>query len=423
MKTSDTLRAKRADLLDRMTALSEKAEREARLFTPDEERAFDAARAEVADIDAKLERTLAAEALVRDGARHPVGRVAIDSEGNQRRILAPQERLFDRYAERVHPEFAEQASLGAAIRGLVTGQWGGRDLLQRALSEGSSTAGGVTVPNVLSALWLDMVRAQSVMTAAGTGVLTMPNGNMTIAGLASDPVPTSKKENTPFPDSNPTFRPVTMKAKTYGVVVTSSVELLSDSPNAEAMVEASLVGAMAGTFDTAAIAGDGSTAANLDNVLGVLSYGGIPETATVGTPADYDAWLDAMAAMDALNFTARTVIDNPATTNFLRKLPTGLTGDKTKLAMPVDYAALQRLKSAHVPAGNSVVGDFSRGTYGIAETLTIEATRQGGSNFQNYSVGIRAVLRFDWVPLYVNGFHRMKGITTVAGAAAMKRAA
>lgn len=410
MKLSDKLRAERAEKLAKMTAIAEGAK--GKELSGDDAAAFDTLDNEIRSLDERIVRETKREEATRSADPVAAPRAIIDSDGNQRDILAPAAKLFDRWKERAHPELVAQASLGAAIRGLATGKWGGRDLLQRALNTGSGAAGGFAVPAMLSSMWLDLMRGQSVMMAAGTGTLPMPAGNLTIAGLATDPVPASKKENTAFVLSDPTFRAVPLKAKTYGVLVTSSVELLNDAPNAEAAIEASLVGAMAHAFDVAAIAGDGSTTGDLDNVTGLLSYVGIPETPTVGNPADYDPWLDAMAAIEAANHSPRTVLDNPATKNFLRKLVTGLTGDLTKLVAPPDYTAMQRLASTNVPAGNSIVGDFTKGVYGLTEALTLEATRQGGDSFKNYQVLIRAVMRFDYAPLYVAAFHRMKGITT-----------
>src|SRR5260370_16718784 len=65
MRLSDGLKSKRADLLDRMEALSKTAGDANRLFTDDEARAWDAAEAEVKILDKQLERQLAAEALAR----------------------------------------------------------------------------------------------------------------------------------------------------------------------------------------------------------------------------------------------------------------------------------------------------------------------------------------------------------------------
>lgn len=407
MLLSAKLLAERAEHLTKMQALVDNAT--GKELTGDDATAFDAAEAAIKALDERIARQRAVEASQRnsDPARP---RVAIDGEGNQHRILAPTERLFSRYEESAPSELIGPGTLGAALRGIAVGRWNGHAAVQRALSAGAGAAGGYTVPAVLAAQWLDMARNLSVMMTAGSGTIEMPNGNLTVAGIASDPVPTSKKENTSFPDSDPTFRAVNLKAHTYGVVVTSSAELLNDSPNAEQMIEASLLGAMALVFDAAAISGNGSTSGNLDNVRGLLNVVGLPETAAVGAPADYDPWLDAMAGVEAANHVPRTVLLNPGTNNTLRKLVTGLSGDLTKLVAPPDYAALQRLRSTNVPSTASIVGDFTKGTYGVVPGLTIEATREGSDSFKNYQVLIRAVLRFDYAPLYVGAFHRLVGI-------------
>jgi HK97 family phage major capsid protein len=68
-KQIDGLQAKRNKHLDAMTALSELSAGEDRLFTPDEQKAFDADQREVADIDAQMVRLEAAEQMLGRSAR------------------------------------------------------------------------------------------------------------------------------------------------------------------------------------------------------------------------------------------------------------------------------------------------------------------------------------------------------------------
>jgi HK97 family phage major capsid protein len=68
-KQIDSLQAKRNKHLDAMTALSELAAGENRLFTEDEQKAFDKDKAEVDDIDAQMKRLEDAEAMIAKTAR------------------------------------------------------------------------------------------------------------------------------------------------------------------------------------------------------------------------------------------------------------------------------------------------------------------------------------------------------------------
>lgn len=133
-----------------------------------------------------------------------------------------------------------------------------------------------------------------------------------------------------------------------------------------------------------------------------------------GALTDYDDYLDAMALIEGSNLTPRTVINNPANNNTLRKLVTGIAGDKTKLTAPADYAALQRLMTTSMPAANALVGDFTWAAFAMREGITIEASRvagdASGSAMVNGQVWVRAYARLDAAVLRPKAFAMLSGI-------------
>jgi HK97 family phage major capsid protein len=246
------------------------------------------------------------------------------------------------------------------------------------------------------------------MVKAGTLTLPMTANTLRVAGIQTDPVPTSRKENTAVAQSDPTFRAVDFKARSYGVIVSASLELLADSPNAETIIEQSLIGAMALTMDQAALNGDGSTAGNLDNVLGLLNVAGLT-AAPAASQNNYDDTLAMIGTIRGANHEPSVSIMQPQLATLFATLKTGIAGDQTSLVAPADVSALTRLQSTSMPAATTVMGDFTKGAIGLREMLTLEATRTGGTSFAMAQVEIRALMRFDYQPLYLSAFGKITG--------------
>ena len=136
-------------------------------------------------------------------------------------------------------DFAE-LRLGGLMRAMVTGPR--TDLERRALAEGSDSTGGVSVPDVTLARFVDALRAAMVCIQAGAQTLALTSDKNTIARTASDPVAGWRDENEGVDESAPTFEGVVMEPKSLAVLVKVSRELIEDSLNIEQALEASLRG-------------------------------------------------------------------------------------------------------------------------------------------------------------------------------------
>lgn len=400
------------DVLQRIVAAAENENRE---LTDAERGEFDTAEKAAKSLQGDIERALTTEgAALAERPASPA--VVITDKGVKVPILKTGDRLAARFDDRAEfrdllAEGGGAGGFGAAIKGIVTGDWGGRSVLQRALSEGSLGGGGYTVPAPLAARWLDMLRSRSVVIESGiAGVIPMEAETLRIAALASDPVVTSRKENTAINASDPTFSPVDLKAKSYGVLVTSSAELLADSPNAEIMIEAALLGAMRQAFDAACLNGDGSVAGNLANVLGILQWPGIGD---IPYATGWDAIVDAMAEIWGDNLEPENLIMGPTAAATFAKLKTGLSGDLTTLVPPPEVAALERYRTTGMPADTALVAAEGCALVGMRQEITIEATREGGTAFGNNQVLLRALMRFDIQPLFGGkGFAKVATVDT-----------
>jgi HK97 family phage major capsid protein len=412
MRYSDKLKQAREAAVNRMTGLNETAGKEGRAFTEAEQRSWDDSKAEVAGLDAQIKSAMDREDFERNSRGGAP--VLLNERGEPLTVLrgGPQmDRLADRHKGSMAADLAAEFSPGALIRGVATGRWDGRGLLQKTMNEGTGAAGQFTVPAEMSASWLDLARARSVCSAAGAIVVPMGSQTLRIAGLASDVQPAFRAELTDFPTSNNTFRALDLRARSIGVISEMSIELLADSPNASQMVETSMLAAMGLAFDQALLSGDGDVVSPKDNPLGVMNWPGIGATATVGKPTDYSPWTAAMLGIANLNHNPATVIDCPNTSYFLAGLATGITGDKTPLKAPAPYEAMGKQVTTGMASGSSLVGDFTNSGWGMREGITIEATRLSDTALTKGMVRIRCMARLDTFVTYAAAFHKLTGIT------------
>lgn len=92
---------------------------------------------------------------------------------------------------------------GAYLRSMILGPK--TDLERRALSEGTDSAGGYTVPDILSARMIDRMRSASVVVRAGAQSVPLESDVSYVAKIVSDPVPAWRVENASVAESDPTF--------------------------------------------------------------------------------------------------------------------------------------------------------------------------------------------------------------------------
>lgn len=423
MRLSDGLKAKRAELLDRMEALSKKAEEENRLFDDSEAHAFDAAQAEVKRLDRDLERQLAAEALAR-GDRGDVRPVTpgvprlIDSEGKVIRALGKTDKLVDLVPRQATVD--EPVSFARALRGVVLGDWSKATRIERAMGEGVLAGGGYAVPSELSALWLDNARAASVCMQAGAITIPMATSTLRIVRIDGDPTVAFRQEHQPIPESDLVFAGVDLKARTAGILCRVSVELLEDSPIANAAIETAMAGAMGLAFDQAMLAGDGDQTGGKDNPTGLLHAAGVNEIPAAGAIAGYDPFLDAYAMVLNANGAPDGWIMNPTTQIALAKLATGLAGDRTQLRVPMPLDALPKFVTTSLANNGgegsnesaSIIGDFDMLGLALRTGLTLEASRVAADTMSKVEVLIRLYARIDVAILRPKFFTRLLGITT-----------
>lgn len=240
------------------------------------------------------------------------------------------------------------------LRGIASGNWDGAEH-ERALSEGTLTAGGHLVPTPLSARVIDLARnAQRVM-QAGAITVPMTSATLKLARLTGEGSPGWKAENAAITaNADMTFDAVTFTARTLTRVITLSVELFEDAdPSSEDVIARSFAAQLALELDRVALRGSGTA----PEPRGVLNQSGVTLTAhgvngsVIGSPpaAGTMGWeflVQAAGAVKSANFEPGAQIMAPRTEQSL-----SLLRDTTNqyIAPPRYLDNIPRLTSKQVP--------------------------------------------------------------------------
>lgn len=269
-------------------------------------------------------------------------------------------------------------TFGSFVRSMVVGPKSEAE--RRALSEGTDSAGGYTVPINLSAQLIDSLRARSVAFTAGAMTVPLLTDKTTIARIASDPACSWKAENLEQSDSGMTFDAVEFDAQTLICLVRASRELIEDSANLGRALPNVFVRAMAAELDRAALFGSG-TAPEPQGVFGTSGIGSVSMGTDGAQLSDYAKILDTIYAIEAENAgPVNALVAHPRTWTALAKLEDS-TGQP--LRAPDALANVARLSTTSVPI------DQDQGT-ALDQCSTILA-----GNWQNLMIGMRSNVRIE----------------------------
>ena len=321
------------------------------------------------------------------------------------RVLTPRESFAtERY---------DGPSLGECLRALILGPR--NDAERRALSEGTDSAGGFTVPTPLAAIYIDKLRAASVVMRAGATTIDMTSETLAIARLATDPTMTWRLENAEVSASDPTFERVLLEAKSMAGLVKVSRELLEDSVNIAAILENAFVQAAAVEFDRACLYGDPDD----DEPTGVVETSGITVITNLspdGGSLDTNKLVDAVFAGPENNAPAPTaMIYHPRTGKTIAKIK---DGQGLPLIYPTEVANVPKMMTTSIPitetlGANSdcssiITGYFPHMLVGIRTGLRIDVLKERYGEFMQY--GFLAHMRGDMQLAQKKSFAHIRGI-------------
>jgi HK97 family phage major capsid protein len=323
----------------------------------------------------------------------------------------------------------ERVRFGALIAALAGGQ-GIVGMLNdaeiAALGEITGPGGSYLVPELIAGFFIDQVRPRTQVLNAGAFTYPMEAPTVALPGW-DDPITAGwRAEGEAFHEADPKFRKVTLQAKTISTSVTLSIELIEDAiergqiEGIVPIVESEMSKALAQAIDLAALHGSGvdSQPMGLDRTPDVWDE--VFGSANGDTPTDWDLFLDATYAVEAQNFEPTAMIWNPRTANTMRKLVTGLSGDKTKLEVPERIRELRTLATTQVSTTETVgsssdcsiafVGDFEQMVVGFRPNLSVRSLYDPYSKGDSGLVVIRSYLRADVALLHPEAFTRLRGI-------------
>ena len=321
-----------------------------------------------------------------------------------------------------YPVEWDRLSLGRVMRGYLTGDWSGAELEQKAMASSPTSAGGILIPAPLAARIIDIARNRAVAFQAGVVTVPMTTATLKLARVTQDVTAGWYSEAGAITVSDAAFDSVTFTARKLAALVVVNNELLDDAQNIDTVIQDSIAAALALELDRVVLRGSGSA----PQPQGLRSASGINTTASVGTPANYDKFLTAIFEVVKDNYRPNAAIYSARTAETLAKLKTGISGDNTPLAVPREFAELNKLVSNQIPdnlgggTNESIafIGQFDQVAVGIRQSLQVEVSREGAyddsgvkSAFQKDQTLIRATLRADVQILQPKAICEMTGIT------------
>jgi HK97 family phage major capsid protein len=327
--------------------------------------------------------------------------------GEPIRMLAPKERLADRDPRN------DDTSVGAVLAALLTGPKS--PTIKAALSEGTDSAGGFSIPLTVLPEFIDRLRSKTQFIQAGARTVILDGMKTRIMRIATDPTPGWRAENAAVTESDPTFDAIDLVPKSLAVLVKVPIELLADSVNVNTALEQALVGALSVELDRACLFGTGAS----NQPLGLFNASAI-NTVSMGTngaiPTSYDQMLDALYELELDNCDTSTAgIWHPRTARTFRKFK-----DSTNqpLQLPPALVDLPMLSTTSIPItqtqGTStdcstlLVGDFTRGILGLRQELRIQVLNE--TYMGNLQGGFIAHLRADVAFERSDAFCRIVGL-------------
>ena len=154
--------------------------------------------------------------------------------------------------------------------------------------ESKTASGPALVPTGVGSQVIDKVRAKTAIVAAGAGTIII-GGPTNLARLTQDPTVYQHTEAaTDISESDILATPVSLNPKLLAVLVPLSVELVSDSPNLDALLQTSIAAAFAAKIDALSIAT-------------LLADANIPKSAVTQDPAIWLKTLEAVGSALAVN--------------------------------------------------------------------------------------------------------------------------
>ncbi|MBN8607043.1 MAG: phage major capsid protein [Caulobacterales bacterium] len=342
MKLHELLEKRNAAVTE-MRSIADKAEAEKRDYTDAEETRHAALKAEVADLDKKIERARDVENAERSAPAIIKGNGKDGAYEERARDFSITKAIAAHMADSgVDAGFEREISQKVARRS-------GRSFQgiavpdevflveRRTLTVGSSAAD--LVPNVHRAdLFIDRLRASLITGRLGATVLDGLVGTVDIPKQTGSSTAQWVAEDGSLTETDASFSDVNLTPKTVGAMTSFSRRtLINAAPSVEQLVRADLAAVIAGAIDGKAMLGDGTSNTPTGIVAAgatELSFASGPTWAQVlafqaaieGANADLDALGWAMSPKGASIFRGALRVSGDAGAGFLMEGPAAMAG-------------------------------------------------------------------------------------------------
>jgi HK97 family phage major capsid protein len=257
--------------------------------------------------------------------------------------------------------------------------------VKAALSTGTDTAGGFSVPTVLMPGILEALVPASSLLSAGAGIVPLDSGAKQFSAAALDTIPTAawRAEGGAVAASDPTFRAVTAAPKSLAFYFKISRELLADGRNLQDALRTAISQAFAKELDRVGLRGTGTA----PEPRGILNTSGI-QAVTNGTNgaalAGYANFFSAAQAILQVNGPMPTAaIMSPRS---LIKLGGLVDTTGQPLRKPEMLENLRMLSTSAVPDNLTVgtsndcseiyMGDFTKVMFMMREQMSIQVAQE-----------------------------------------------
>ncbi len=291
--------------------------------------------------------------------------------------------------------------------------------VRNALSEGTNTTGGFTVPNELMPAILGALSPNSSLMQAGMGIVSLEGGPgaKTFTTAIVDAIPTAgwRLENGNVVESEPTFRGVVAAPKSLAFLFKISRELLADSANIDAALIQAIGQSFASALDLAGLRGSGAGPIP----LGLKNTAGIQTVDNGVDGALLDGYSNLFsAAQDILQADAPMPTAAIMSPRSLVRLGGLLDSTGQPLLIPPMLQGVKQISSSQIPnnlvVGASAdcseiyVGDFTKMLMMLREGVSVQRVDQLYA--ATGQIGFVCHVRADFSVMYPSAFALVSGV-------------
>lgn len=246
---------------------------------------------------------------------------------------------------------ADDFSLGEYCRAAILGS-----------RESKTASGAALVPVGVGSQIIDKVRAKTVIVEAGAGTIII-GGPTNLAKLTQDATVFQHVEAaTDISESDILASAVSLNPKLLAVLVPLTVELVSDSPNLDQLLQTSLAAAFAAKLDALCLAT-------------LLADANLPKSLVAQDPSIWSKTLEAVGSALAVNQDLPFAhVGAPA--DFIARASQLASTAGSWLGKPPALQSMRELITTGLTAGTALFGDFAAGfAIAMREELHIEVVR------------------------------------------------